>query len=104
MHRKLNIALALAAGLLGGLLSHWIAVPSVLAQARPVSPVELRAQRFSLVDPQGEVIGTFTSAPPLRPEKSVNPYTPPRIVLVDPSGHELWAAGGGFRILSENSK
>jgi hypothetical protein len=34
MHRKINVILALAAGLLGGLLSRYIAPTSVLALKR----------------------------------------------------------------------
>ncbi len=61
MYRNLTLVLALAAGLLGGFLSRYITLPSVQAQAQPPSTLEIRAQHFSVVDPKGRVIGTFTA-------------------------------------------
>jgi hypothetical protein len=106
MRRNLTLALALAAGLLGGFLSRYIAPSSVHAQVQPPDALEIRAQRFSIVDAQGHVIGTFT------PTKKSSVYSaapdvasPARISLVDAAGHELWSAGGDlFKSLSEGSK
>jgi hypothetical protein len=102
MYRNQNrtIILALAAGLLGGFLSRHISLPSVHAQEQSPAALEVKSQRFILVDAQGHVVGTFTSA--MTEERG---QTFPRITLVDPAGRELWSAGGrGFKYLSENSK
>lgn len=100
-NRNLTLVLALAAGLLGGFLSRYIALPSVHAQTQPPNALEIKSQRFSVVDAQGRVIGTFTGA--ITEEPGGRPL--PRIALVDPTGRELWSAGGrGFKWLSENSK
>lgn len=100
-NRNLPVVLALAAGLLGGFLSRYVTPPSVHAQAQPPNALEIKSQRFSLVDAQGRVIGTFTGAV----TESPGGRTFPRVVLVDPEGRELWSAGGrGFKYLSENSK
>jgi hypothetical protein len=101
MHRNLTLALALAAGLLGGFLSRYITPSAVHAQVQPPSALEVRAQRFSVVDAQGRVIGTFTGAIMKEPSGRARPG----ITLVDPTGRELWSAGGhGFKELSESSK
>ena len=60
MNRNLTLAISLAAGLLGGVLSHYVTLPAVHAQAPAPNAVEIRAQRFTLVDDQGSAIGTFT--------------------------------------------
>jgi hypothetical protein len=91
---RMTIAIALAAGLVGGVISRYISPAPVLAQqAQPQSPapVELRAQRFVLVNPDGLVAGTFT----VEPGKLTDvPFTPPSIRLLDWSGKEIWRAGG----------
>jgi hypothetical protein len=91
MNRNLPLALALAAGLLGGTLSRYITLPSVHAQAPAVTPPEIRAQRFTLVDSRGAVMGTFTSRDSVPSDPGRRPA---RIVLLDRSGREIWAAGG----------
>ena len=115
MNRNLTLAVSLAAGLLGGLLSHYVALPSVHAQAPAPNAVEIRAQRFTLVDDQGSAIGTFTvreNSPVVQrgpgyagPNGKIPPPMSPRIVLLNPEGREIWSAGGNpFRALAENSK
>jgi hypothetical protein len=102
-NRSLTLVLALAAGLLGGFVSRYITLPSVHAQAQPPNALEIRAQRFSVVDAKGNVIGTFTGAN--TNEGGYRPRSFPRIALVDPTGRELWSAGGnGLKPLAENSK
>jgi hypothetical protein len=106
MRRNLTLALALAAGLLGGFLSRYIAPSSVHAQVQPPDALEIRAQRFSIVDAQGHLIGTFT---PTKKSSMNSARTSlgdlPRISLVDAAGHELWSAGGDpFKSLSEGLK
>ena len=57
MHRKVNFTLALAAGLLGGVLSHYLIPTPVFAQAQAPAPREIRAQSFVLVNKQGTPLG-----------------------------------------------
>ena len=59
MNTKLNVALALAAGFLGGVLSHYLAPTAVLAQSQPAAPKEIRAERFVVVDGKGTARGIF---------------------------------------------
>jgi hypothetical protein len=98
--QKTTIAVALAAGLVGGVISRYISPAPVLAQqaqAPTQAPVELRAQRFSLVNPDGLVMGTFTIDQPkdLFPgAKPLGVPTPPSIRLLDSNGKEIWRAGG----------
>jgi hypothetical protein len=118
MNRNLTFAISLAAGLLGGVLSHFVTLPSVHAQAPAANPVEVRAQRFTLVDDQGTAVGTFAVREsgavvqrgpgyPTRSGNTLPPNTPapviaPRIVLLNPEGREIWSAGGTpFRTLAE---
>ncbi|HEY7680859.1 MAG TPA: hypothetical protein VIC04_10110 [Terriglobia bacterium] len=57
--KKPNLTLSLAAGLLGGLLSHYALVaPSVHAQAQ-TPPEVVRAQSFVLMNERGEIGGVF---------------------------------------------
>lgn len=125
MNNKLIIAFALVAGLVGGLLTPYIAPPVAFAQiVRPVNPLpppgvptvvkEIRAQSFTLVDPADRTIGTFTSEPDgstvnvpgpdprldiPQPQRTA-PRT--RIVLRDSNGREIWSAGGSaIRPLSQ---
>jgi hypothetical protein len=59
MNRILTLALALSAGLIGGLLSRYIAPASVHAQAQTIAPKDVRAQSFVLVDEKGVPRGIF---------------------------------------------
>jgi hypothetical protein len=103
MRRNLTFVLALAAGLLGGFLSRYIAPSSVHAQVQPPDALEIRAQRFSIVDAEGHVIGTFR--PTKKSSVDSDLIYPTRISLVDAEGRELWTAGGDlFKSLSEGSK
>ena len=54
------MALALAAGLAGGILSQYIAPALVHAQAQTPMPKEIRAQSFTLVDASGNRVGALT--------------------------------------------
>ena len=94
-----NTVLALAAGLFGGLLTHYIAPPVAFAQnqAPPtpisVTPMEIRARSFTLVDQTDRPAGTFSVE-----RDRLNRV---RIVLRDFNGREIWAAGGsGMQPLS----
>jgi len=59
MRTILTIALAVAAGFLGGLASHYWLPVSVYAQAPAAPPAEMRAQKFVLVDENGNPRGVF---------------------------------------------
>ncbi len=97
MNRNLNLILCLAAGLIGGVLSRWVVPAPVLAQAPASALKDIRAQRFTLVTEDGRILGTFG------PDQPLNNNAMPVIKLFDPSGREIWSAGGsGFiRKLSE---
>ena len=58
MNNKLTVKLALAAGFVSGLASHYFMTPPVYAQA-PVVPQEIRAHKFVLVDETGVSRGVF---------------------------------------------
>ena len=104
MNNKLSVAIALVAGLLGGLLTRFIAPSAAFAQDQTPVTKEIRAQRFTLVDASDRTLGTFTSAPDPGWLGSPNPGRPApvRIVLRDSNGREIWSAGGsGIRPLSQ---
>jgi hypothetical protein len=75
--------LALAAGLLGGLLSRYLAPKSVHAQAQTPTPKEIRSQNFVLINAQAVEVGLMGFSPQGRPV----------IKLVDERGRTLWSAG-----------
>jgi|HubBroStandDraft_6_1064221.scaffolds.fasta_scaffold2005810_1 hypothetical protein len=100
MKRHLNVALALVAGLVGGLISRYIAPPAVMAQnATPVTN-EVRAQSFVIVDAMGKTVATFAFG---RTTTAGRPSAGGTVVLRDADGHEIWSAGGTqFRTLTEH--
>jgi hypothetical protein len=115
MNRNLTLVIALTAGLLGGVLSRYLALPSVHAQAPAPNPVEVRAQSFSLTDDQGSVVGTFMvrddaarvirrGPGPQATQPANPPARSPRIVLLNQDGREIWSAGGSsIRPLASNT-
>ena len=96
MNRKVNLPLALAAGLIGGVLSRYVAPFPVQAQAGP--PKEIRAQNFVVVDDKNNVVGTFTASPPTVPGKPIQNQT---VVLRDRNDKEIWRAGMSVRVLAQ---
>jgi hypothetical protein len=102
MKKHLNLVLVLIVGLLGGLLSRYIAPPSAFAQNQTPVAKEIRAQSFTLVDPIGRRVGAFVFEPTLRGGIiSAGPLSG-RILLLDSNGREIWSAGGDpFRLPSE---
>jgi hypothetical protein len=78
---KRTIVLSFAAGLAGGLLSHYASPLPVHAQS--VAPKEFRAESFILVDPKGAVLGTLSAE-----------QGRPSFRLFDEHGHQIWSAGG----------
>jgi hypothetical protein len=55
----MNVGLSLTAGLLGGVLSHYVSPESVHAQLKAAFPKEIAAQSFVLVNERGASFGTF---------------------------------------------
>ena len=92
--KKLHLTLSLAAGLLGGLLSHSLTSTVAHAQTEPPPPKELRAQSFALVDDKGHVFATISIDQPQGRSGHIK--------LFDANGREIWSAGAArFRPLSE---
>jgi hypothetical protein len=81
MNRKVNFALALAAGLLGGALSRYLTPTTVLAQAQAPASKEIRAQSFVLVNKQGIPLGRI----------GFDSDGVPNITLVDMDGRTIWS-------------
>ena len=60
MNKAITTALGLVAGFIGGAMSHYVFVPTpVLAQPPVPSQLEIRAQKFVLVDENGTARGVF---------------------------------------------
>jgi len=96
MNQKLNLSLALAAGLLGGVLSRYITPLPVLAQAGPAK--EIRAQSFVLVDGNNNVIGTFRASVPMPGKPGGLNQT---VILLDRNDKEIWRAGVSVKVLAQ---
>jgi hypothetical protein len=90
---KMTILIAFVAALAGGVISRYVSPSPVLAQQTPAqspAPVELRAQRFALVNPDGGVVATFV----VDQSDPTNILAQPSIRLLDWRGKEIWSAGG----------
>jgi len=88
---KLNALLALSAGLMGGVFSHYlwpqpVQAQTQIAQAAPTQ--QIRAQTFALVDAKGVTMGVFAVG------KATPPNSAPMIVLYNSEGRQIWQAGG----------
>jgi hypothetical protein len=59
MSTRTSLTLAVAAGFLGGIISQRFVPAPVFAQAQPMPPTEIQAQRFVLVDKNGTARGVF---------------------------------------------
>jgi hypothetical protein len=59
MSTRTTLTLAVAAGFFGGIISQRIVPTPVFAQAQPLPPTEIQAQRFVLVDKNGTARGVF---------------------------------------------
>jgi hypothetical protein len=85
MKRKVHWGLSLAAGLLGGVLSHYVAPEPVhAAQAAPAAPKEVRAQNFVLVNGDGSPAGLF----------GFDLAGKATITLYDRAGKVVWSTDG----------
>jgi hypothetical protein len=84
--KAITLALILAAGLFGGMASHYVWPQAVQAQVQSVAPKEMRAQTFILVNDKGEAQAMFSS--------EISKTGDSVVRLTDPKGKELWRAGG----------
>ena len=83
---KKQVYIALAASVLGGILSQLIASSVAFAQAQPSVQKEIRAQNFVLTDDAGNTVGVFSTV--------IQRVTGKRaIVLFDQTGKQIWSAG-----------
>ena len=87
MNNKFTIAVAVVAGLAGGMLTRFIAPPPVFAQTQQAPPNEVRARNFVLVDNNDNPIATFTTGSGWGTESGV-------VELKDSRGNAIWKAGG----------
>jgi hypothetical protein len=78
---KRTVVLSLAAGLLGGAISHHLSPGLVHAQSQ--APKELRAESFILVNEKGIVLGALSGE-----------GGRPSLKLFDERGREIWRSGG----------
>src|SRR5258708_22629005 len=102
MSTKSTVPLAFFAGLFGSMLSLQLVPTRVFAQQPPTrvqsppispAPIEVRAQRFTLVDPAGIPVGTFHVSGIQNGERTV--------ALTDERGREVWRGPpAGFRPLA----
>ena len=84
MNTQLNLGLSLAAGLLGGFISHYVTPAIVHAQAQAAPPAEIRAQRFVLTNRAGTQEGIF----------GFDLDGNADIILTDNTGKVVWSARG----------
>jgi hypothetical protein len=96
MRPKSTLALAVAAGFVGGLAAHYLVSTPVYAQS-PASAQEIRAHEFILVDKTGTPRGVF----------GIEENGTPMIEMADSNGHvfaplmQSWgSAGSMFRSLA----
>src|SRR5579872_1187933 len=102
MNNRVSVFMALAAGLLGSLLTRYIAPTTAFAQSQTAPAAEVRAQSFVLVDAQDRAVGTFASEPSPPPGIFPGPPVSSRIVLRDSNGREIWSASSNpMRRLSQ---
>jgi len=83
-------ALALFAGVVGGVVSRYFDPAAVFAQTS--APKQITAQSFVLVDEKNNLVGVF---------KSSNIGSGETVVLLDRNGKELWRAGVSPKILAQ---
>lgn len=93
--KNLSVPLAIFAGLLGGVFSHYIWPQPAQVQTRTTPSDVVAAQSFVLVDASGKPAGVFAVGKP-SPELGKLPS----IVLYDAEGHEIWRASDSVRPLT----
>ena len=94
MNRTMHVTLALAAGLLGGLLSRYLMPTPVFAQAQAQAPKEIRAQSFVLVNKQSIPLGRI----------GFDAEGIPNITLVDDNGRTIWSTKATATLTAQSSK
>jgi hypothetical protein len=103
VNQKLNLTLALAAGIIGSAIMHYIVPPVAFAQDQTPNAKEIRAQSFALVDQANNVIGVFTSEPlpgaQIRIPPGSSAKVPSHIVLKDQSGRVVWTPDSNTKLL-----
>jgi len=105
LNQKLNLTVALAAGLVGSAIMHYVAPPLAFAQDQAPVAKEIRAQSFTLVDQSNNVIGIFTSEPLLGAQARIAPglpvpvKAPSHVVLRDQSGRVIWTPDSNTKLL-----
>jgi hypothetical protein len=89
---KMTVLIAFVAALAGGVISRYVSPAPVQAQtkAQNSAPAEIRAQRFSLVNPDGVLVATFV----VDQSNPTDILAQPSIRLLDWNGKEIWSAGG----------
>jgi len=80
MKQRLVVSLAVAAGFVGGVLSHYVSPHLVNAQSQ--APKEVRAQSFVLVNEKEVAYGLF----------GFDPLGKPILKMTDGYQHTLWSA------------
>ena len=83
MNRKLHLGLSLAAGLLGGMLAHYVS-PELVHAAQAAPTKEVRAQSFVLVNGDGSPAGLF----------GFDRAGHPNVMLFDRAGKVIWSTDG----------
>jgi hypothetical protein len=81
MNRKLNVAIALIAGLVGGFASRYLTPTPVFAQAQAPIPKEIKAQKFVIVNEEGQALGVF----------GFDRNGTPMVNLTDENGRTFWS-------------
>ena len=98
MNKNLNLTLAFAAGSVGALLTRYVVPMPAFAQTQQSVVQEIHAKSFILIDAQDRTLAKLTYVPDV-----AQPFPGPprgRVVLQDPTGREIWSAGGNsFRPL-----
>jgi len=81
MQQGLVLSLALGAGLVGGMLSRYIAPAPAFAQS--TAPKEVVARSFVLMNENNKIVGVF---------KASDARSDDTVVLLDQNGREVWRA------------
>jgi hypothetical protein len=90
MNRTITVTLALAAGLLGGVVSRYVTPTPVFAQTPAPAPKEVRAQSFILVNKQGQPLGRI----------GFDSDGLPVITLVNEDGRTIWSTKASLLLQS----
>jgi hypothetical protein len=102
MSTKTTLALALAAGFLGGIASQHITIAPVFAQAPTLIPTEIRAQRFVAVDETGMPRAVFGINGKDGPSSANPKARQPIIEVMDPKGRLYWMSLAEGNVLDPN--